>query len=95
MHPYSVLLKPVLSEKSTEIRETDKKYTFEVVLGATKEDVRKAIAKMWDVKVAKVSTLRKRGKIKRRGAHFSKPRQRKIAYVTLAEGQKLPLFEDQ
>ena len=95
MHPYSVIVKPLLSEKSNEVRETAGKYTFVILRDATKEDVKNAVSKLWDVKVAKVQTMITRGKVKRRGANFSKPTKTKKAIVTLVEGAKLPLFEDQ
>lgn len=95
MHPYSVIIRPIVSEKSTDMREKEGKYVFLVRREATKDDVRKAVSKLWDVKVEKVQTLINRGKIKRRGVNFSKPVKSKKAYVTLAEGAKLPLFEEQ
>ncbi len=95
MQPYSVIIKPVLSEKSNNLRENEGKYTFIVKRDATKDAVKKAIAKIWDAKVEKVQTIVVRGKIKRRGTNFSKPVKTKKAIVTLADGAKLPLFEDQ
>lgn len=95
MHPYNVIVRPILSEKSNEVRESEKKYVFEVAKAATKKDIHLAVSKLWDVKVEKVQTLIRRGKIRRRGNKVSKPVSSKRAYVTLAEGQKLPLFEDQ
>mgnify|MGYP003683221779 CR=1 FL=1 len=95
MQPYSVIIKPVLSEKSNEIRENEGKYTFVIRRDATKDDVKSAVSKLWDVEVAKVQTLITRGKVKRRGANFSKPTKTKKAIVTLVEGAKLSLFEDQ
>ena len=95
MHPYSVIIKPLLSEKSNDVRENDGKYTFVIRRDATKEDVKKAVSKLWDVEVKKVQTLITRGKIKRRGTNFSAPTKTKKAIITLADGAKLPLFEDQ
>lgn len=95
MHPFSVILRPVLSEKSNELRETAKRYVFEVHKKATKKEISLAVSKMWNVKVEKVTTLIRRGKVKRRGNKVSAPVSSKHAYVKLAEGQKLPLFEDQ
>ncbi|MCX6130508.1 MAG: 50S ribosomal protein L23 [Proteobacteria bacterium] len=95
MHPLSVIIRPVLSEKSNQVREAEGKYTFIVQKDATKDDVKKAVAALWNVKVEKVSTLIQRGKFKRRGAHYSKPSLIKKAVVTLVEGAKLPIFEDQ
>ena len=95
MQPYSVIIKPLLSEKSNDLREVSGQYTFVVRREATKADVKKAVAKMWDAKVKTVRTLVVRGKVKRRGSNFSKPVNTKKAIVTLADGAKLPLFDDQ
>jgi large subunit ribosomal protein L23 len=95
MHPYSVLVRPIISEKSNQARESVGTYTFEVALNATKEDVKKAVAKMFDAKVESVRTVVCRGKVKRRGIHVSKGKKTKKALVKLAEGQSIKLFEDQ
>ncbi len=95
MHLFDVLQKPVLSEKSNEIREGQGKYTFSVRLDASKKDVKKAVESMFEVKVANVKTLIARGKIRRRGNNFSKPTKSKKAMVTLVAGDKIKLFEDQ
>lgn len=95
MHPYHVIIRPVLSEKSNAVREAQGKYTFIVSRDATKDDVKKAVKALWNVQVEKVHTLLQRGKVKRRGAHVGKPSLTKKAVVTLVEGAKLPIFEDQ
>ncbi|NRA64417.1 MAG: 50S ribosomal protein L23 [Pseudobacteriovorax sp.] len=95
MQPYSVIIKPLLSEKSNDVREETGQYTFVIRRDATKDDVKKAINKIWNAKVDSVRTLITRGKIKRRGTNFSKPIKTKKAIVTLAKGETLPLFEDQ
>jgi large subunit ribosomal protein L23 len=92
---YNVLVRPVLSEKSNSAREAGGKYTFEVNLKSTKEDVQRAVEKIYNVKVSKVQTMVTRGKVRRRGLHVSLDRKCKKAVVTLAAGAKLPLFEDQ
>ncbi len=95
MNPFQILSKPVLSEKSTLVRENLKQYSFKVDLRSTKDDVRKAIETMYGVKVAKVQTLITRGKVVRKGNHVSMTSKTKKAVITLVEGAKLPLFEDQ
>lgn len=95
MNPFTVLSKPVLSEKSTLVRESLNQYTFHVDLRATKTNVRSAIESMYGVKVEAVQTLITRGKVVRRGNHVSMTSKMKKAVVTLAEGSKLPLFEEQ
>lgn len=95
MNLYNVLVRPVLSEKSNDAREHGGKYTFEVAMKSTKDDVQRAIEKIYNVKVAGVQTMVTRGKIRRRGLHLSLESKCKKAIVTLAAGAKLPLFEEQ
>ena len=95
MNPYSVLLRPIVSEKSTDARDFTNCYQFHVAPSATRTEVKIAVETLWGVKVAKVNTLLQRGKLKRRGKHIALSEKRKKAMVTLAEGQTLPLFEEQ
>ena len=90
-----VLVKPIVSEKSNDIREKDGKYAFKVVREANKSEIKQAVIKMWGVEVKSVRTLIKREKVRRRGKQISKPKTVKKAIVTLAAGGKLPLFDDQ
>ena len=97
MHPYDVLLKPVLSEKSNQLRESGNKYVFDVRLDATKSDVKKAVERIFDgVKFESVATSIKRGKLKRKAQSFAKtPSKDKRAIVSLTkDSKKIPLFED-
>ncbi len=94
MNPYSVLLKPLLSEKSNRGRENENKYTFLVEPKSSKTDVKKAVEKVFSVSVVGVTTLITRGKVKRRGNNISKLANTKKAVVTLKEGEKISLFED-
>lgn len=95
MNPYDVLIRPVLSEKSNKVREDVGTYTFRIQSNATKSDVKRAVSRLFDVKVEKVQTLITRGKIRRRGMHFGKPSKSKKAIVKLAQGEKINIFEDQ
>ena len=95
MNPYSVLLKPLLSEKSNDVRENEGKYSFVVRLDATKKDVKAAMEKLYEVDVVQVRTVVQRGKIRRRGMFLSKPKLKKKAIVTLKEGQTIKIFDDQ
>ena len=95
MHPYSVIQKPILSEKSNDLREREGKYSFIVKRDATKDDVKKAVSMIWGVEVVDVHTMIQRGKVKRRGMNMSKTSNFKKAIVKLAEGAKLPLFDEQ
>jgi len=92
---YNVLVRPVLSEKSNDARENAGKYTFEVNMKSTKEDIQRAVEKIYNVKVTGVQTMVTRGKVRRRGLHVSMDSKCKKAIVTLTAGTKLPLFEEQ
>ena len=94
MNAYDVILRPVITEQSME-SVADKKYVFQVAIDATKTDIKAAVEEIFDVKVAKVNTIRMQGKVKRTGAY---PAGRRSAYkqavVTLtADSKTIELFE--
>lgn len=95
MNPYSVLVKPMLSEKSVIAREERNQYSFIVGMKATKEDVKKAVQKLFGVDVLAVNTSIVRGKYRRRGAVSALTAKKKKAIVSVKAGQKIALFEDQ
>ena len=77
-----IILAPVVTEKSsTEIQ--DGKYTFKVNKKATKIDVKRAVEKLFNVKVLKVNTMHVNGKTKRVGYHVGKTFDWKKAIVTI------------
>ena len=92
--PRDVILRPVVSEKSYALLDHNA-YTFVVRRDANKIEIRQAIEKIFSVTVVKINTLNRKGKKKRqrRQATFGKRPDTKRAIVTLAEGQKIPLFE--
>jgi large subunit ribosomal protein L23 len=95
MNVFDVLERPILSEKSHDVRDKFNKYSFVVSKTASKQDVKLAVERLYDVKVENVRTLIVRGKYRRRGMYAGKPQNFKKALVTLKQGEKLPLFEDQ
>lgn len=94
MDLYSILEKPVLSEKSNKLREESGQYTFLVRQGANKLQVKKAIKMYFGVDVASVNLLVRRGKLKRRGAQLGLQSSTKRAFVSLKKGQKIEIFDD-
>jgi large subunit ribosomal protein L23 len=90
---YQILKAPVSTEKSTVQRAESNKVTFWVDLRANKSDVKEAIEKAFNVKVLDVNTMKVPGKVKRTGKNISKKSTRKKAYITLKQGDKIPLFE--
>ena len=92
--PRDVILKPVVSEKSYALLDQGV-YTFVVRPDANKIEIRQAVEQIFNVSVVKVNTLNRKGKRKRhrRMPTFGKRSDTKRAIVTLAEGQRIPLFE--
>ena len=91
--PYDIIIRPVLSEKSYDGM-ADKKYAFEVAIGANKTEIKKAVETIFAVKVETVNTLRTEGKMKRQGRTQGRRPERKKAYVKLTEGSKtIEFFE--
>ena len=94
MDLYSVLKKPALTEKSNDLRENLGQYSFLVDMKASKEDIKKAIKKTFDVDASSVNISIRRGKIKRRGMNVGLQAKTKRAFVTLKKGQTIKIFED-
>jgi large subunit ribosomal protein L23 len=92
MNAAKVLVRPLVTEKSTILNEQGK-YVFEIGPDATKEDVAKAVAKTFNVTVTAVNTMRIRGKTKRFGRRLSKQPDVRKAVVSLKPGDKIQLFE--
>lgn len=89
---YDVLRRPLLTEKCTSLRETQKKVLVEVADWANKDQIVQAAKALFNVDVLKVNTLNYRGKIKRLRQHFGKRKNTKRAYLTLAKGSDVDLF---
>ena len=95
MHdPRDVILRPVVSEKSYALLDAGV-YTFIVDPRANKIEIRQAVESLFNVQVVKVNTLNRKGKRKRnrKKPTLGKRPDTKRAVVTLAEGQRIPLFE--
>ncbi len=90
--PHDIILYPVVSEKSYEAIER-RQYTFMVDPRANKSEIKDAVEAIFDVKVTKVNTLRTKGKPRRRGMIVGRTSRGKKAIVTLAEGDKIEIFE--
>ncbi|MDO5746808.1 MAG: 50S ribosomal protein L23 [Actinomycetaceae bacterium] len=84
-NPRDVIIRPIVSEKAYGMIDTGK-YTFEVARDANKIEIRHAIERIFDVKVAKVNTLNRVGKRVRTRTGYGKRKDIKLAIVTLAEG---------
>ena len=91
--PRNVLVKPLMTEKSMQQKEELNAITFKVSVGATKVEVRQAVEKVFNVKVATVRTASHEGKWKRMGKFEGRRPGWKKAIVTLAPGHKIDLVE--
>ncbi len=90
---HDVIIRPILSEKSYDLMPF-RKYTFQVDTRATKPQIKLAVEQIFDVKVAAVTTVRSKGKLKRQGRTEGYRPDTKKAYVTLTEdSKKIEFFE--
>jgi large subunit ribosomal protein L23 len=84
-----VLVAPIVSEKATYISEKRNQYTFKVLRGATKPEIKAAVELMWKVEVIGVQTVTQKGKSRKFGRSMGRRDHVKKAYVSLKEGQQL------
>ena len=91
---YDIIKRPVITEQSME-NVADKKYVFMVDIDSNKTEIKAAVEEIFDVKVAKVNTVRMQGKVKRTGAYpAGKRADYKKAVVTLtADSKTIEFFE--
>jgi len=90
---YSVLLAPVVSEKSTRIAEEHNQVAFRVMQDATKEEVKSAVELLFKVQVESVRILNRKGKEKKFGRTPGRRQDQRKAYVSLREGQEINFAE--
>ena len=86
---YSVLRRPIFSEKSTTVREMLNQVTFEVRRDANKIEIRRAVEQLLNAKVEAVNTMIVRGKSRRVGRFSGRRSNWKKAVVTLADGEMI------
>ena len=87
-----VIRRPLITEKTSLLREDGRTIVFEVATGANKIEIRRAVEQLLGAKVAGVRTSLAHGKMKRQGRFVGRRSDWKKAYVTLREGQKMPEF---
>lgn len=90
---YDVIIRPIISEKSTALAEVGNRYAFEVARASTKGEIRDAIQNLFAVKVREVRTMIMHGKVKRSQRGGAKKPNWKKAIVTIGEGQKIEFFQ--
>ena len=90
--PRDIIVRPVVSEKSYGGLEGHK-YTFLVDGRANKTEIKEAVQKIWNVRVLKVNTMNRKGKVKRTRLGRGKRPDQKRAVVTVAPGDSIEIFE--
>ena len=87
-----VLIQPLISEKSYDRIADSNSYTFFVHTSSTKPEIKRAVEEIFEVNVLSVNTMYKKGKKKRFGYILGQQSTRKVAIVTLGEGQTIEAF---
>jgi large subunit ribosomal protein L23 len=91
--PRQVIVRPLMTEKSTRLKDEQNTVTFQVRPTASKIEIRQAVEMIFNVKVAGVRTASFEGKLKRMGRHRGRRADWKKAIVTLQSGHKIELVE--
>ena len=91
---HEVLRLPVITEKSTHLKENQRTMTFKVARDANKSEIKEAVERIFKVKVESVRTANFHGKLRRQGRFAGRRPDWKKAYVTLREGEKMVEFSE-
>jgi large subunit ribosomal protein L23 len=92
MNPNAVIIKPLVTEKSTHQQATRNAYAFQVHHGANKQQIKDAIERTYSVKVIDVRTMNRKGKPRRARQKMSATSDWKRAVVVLDEDSRIELF---
>jgi large subunit ribosomal protein L23 len=94
LHLYDIIVRPVVTEHSTGLADSQNQYVFEVNPNATKPQIKAAVETIFDKKVVKVNTMIMPAKRGLRGRRvYWRSKEWKKAIVTLSPGDKIDLFE--
>jgi large subunit ribosomal protein L23 len=93
--PQQVILRPVVTEKTTDQQGDDNQYSFEVTKHANKIEIRKAVEMVFGVRVTQVRTQVVRGDLRRVGQFWGKSRSWKKAIVTLHPDDSIDLYGEE
>ena len=93
MNQYDVVLRPIVTEKTSLLKEGGNQYVFEVARGANKIEIAKAVEQLFKVQVISVRVMNMEGKTRRLGKHSGKKPDWRKAIVKLNPKDKIPFFE--
>lgn len=94
IHLTQTLLRPLISEKATNLTDRYNRYSFIVALKASKKQIKLAVEKLYHVDVLKVTTLITPGKLKRSAKSIKKLSKYKKAYLQIKKDQKIEFFKE-
>jgi len=87
--PYQIIIKPIITEKSTWLKEKNREICFEVHPKANKIEIKEAAEQLFKVKIDTVRVIHQRGKKRRVGRNEGYTKNKKKAYLKLKEGEKM------
>ena len=87
--PYKIILRPVITEKSTLMKEMNREICFEVAPRANKIEIKEAAEQLFNVKIVSVRVMKQRGKMRRVGRNQGRTKDWKKAYLKIKEGEKM------
>ena len=88
----NVIIKPLITEKSTHQQTTRNAYAFQVHTGASKQQIKAAVEQIYEVKVVDVRTMNRKGKPRRSRVKLTTTGDWKRAVVVLDENSRIDLF---
>ena len=93
MNHYDIVLRPIVTEKSSLAKETGNQYVFEVARDANKIEIAKAVERLFKVKVLTVRVMNMEGKKRRLGKFAGKRSDWRKAIVKISPKDKISFFE--
>jgi len=91
--PHNIIRRPIVTEKTTDLREDANQIVFEVAEDANKIEIKQAIESLFKITVLQVRTLKVKGKKRRVGRNIGKKPDWKKAVVKLKPGDTIEIFE--
>jgi len=90
---YDIIKRPLITEKTNIQKEDYSQVTFEVDRRANRVEIKRAIEKLFNVRVSTIRTIQVKGKKKQRGRVIGKRKDWKKAIATLMPGERIDFFE--
>jgi large subunit ribosomal protein L23 len=92
MKQTDIIRRPLITEKTSILREDGLTIVFQVAVGANKTEIKRAVEQLLGAKVASIRTSIAHGKVKRQGRYAGQRPDWKKAFVKLRDGEKMPEF---